>query len=487
MLSVARPPPLLGAARGAPTAPRRRRAAAAAATAAAAAAAATSATSHLSAPLVSEVAEVLTPTEPVPTPLWGSFANGVAGVWVGTAAAFSPATGAPEGIALSTTGRGRPALEAWQCCVEARAVDGAGGDRLVRRTARAATFDALAEEMRCGGALRFGGEGGAEGAADGSSAAAADGPAPCALIDWEEEALAPEEPGTYCFDGGSYSRGPAALGTGAAAAGAAAVLELELEAAEQTSGAPSGGEEEEESDGEEGAETRLGGGSSSEGEDAAAGAWSDDEDGEDAGERRVRVRLTLAAAGGGAAGGELDVDLLRVAVAAEGWEGQAGGYLSAPAAAAARAAAVAAAGAAARRSPAAAAGFWSSFEIAACTVDDVDACTGERARVPVYTSQVVQRLYSDAAGAAGGAGGRAAVEGGALWLPHGVAVQLELAPPPGGAPGGNKKARRELTVTVMWWPPAAAGEPATLLSQTRRYSAAGELLEVVAASAVRAK
>jgi hypothetical protein len=419
------------------------------------------------------VTEALAAPEAAPAPLWGTWAGTLSGLWVGTVAAYAPSTGVAEPLALAEDGRTK-VVEMSQCCVEARDGGGGpagGGDRLLRRTARAGSQAQLAAEMAAAGAGRFDAAGGAE---------------------WEEEALSPGQGGLLLFDGGTYSAGPEVLGVRAAELEAAAALRHahavrteQLEAGGSllghegpTASASGSGSEEEDGgsdgeygdEGEEYYEEEEGASTADPGNRRAAVIeaclqWG--------GEQRVRVRLTLSSSGGGPAaegGGELDVDLLRVVVCREAWEGLPGQYTAAAQPEAERAAQAASGGR--RLEPADLAGFWNEFQVSGATVEDVDMATGEPARIPVYASREVQRLVRRPEEAGGGG-----AEGGMLWLPHSVGVELSMAP----APGGGKRGRRELHVAAVWSP-----QPGMVLAVRRRYGPDGALVEASSSTAVRA-
>jgi hypothetical protein len=84
---------------------------------------------HLTAPLQQSVVESR-PSEPSPTPIYGTWAGHVAGMWVGRVQAFSPGTGLAEPLALDEDGN--RLMEATQCCVEERAFEEDVGGFLTR-------------------------------------------------------------------------------------------------------------------------------------------------------------------------------------------------------------------------------------------------------------------------------------------------------------------------------------------------------------------
>eukprot|EP00887_Chlorella_sp_A99_P007060 scaffold2.g7060.t1 len=341
-------------------------------------------------------------------------------------------------------GQRRELAQLWQCCVEEREVDG-DTDRVLRHTARAATLEALQREMQQGGR---------------------------------------QQAGLFIFDGGSYSRGPGIVGwlaaQQAAAAQVAAVPTFDETAAASSSSKPEQGappctvqgQGEEAEVGEEGPTAAMLEYIQEVEEQAAANVddWASFEVEhcmQYGGERRVRVRLTLDTAGGGD-GTELDVDLLRVSVAHESWEGLPGSFCCSeqPLENAAQQELAAAA----RLAPSSMCGQWKVFEVSACMVEDISLETGLPAVLPVYEVQETRRqvLLPEPDMHA---------EGGTLWLPHSVAVELRAVPSEeeeeqGGPPGLQ---------VCTWWQPAEG----VVVTMTRRYAGDGRLATVSACSAVR--
>jgi hypothetical protein len=459
--------------------------------------------------LNSEITEILTGNEHVPEPLWSSWTGHVGGVWVGQCAAFQPTTGLAEPIALGGENGKTKLYALQQCCVEEREAAG-DADVMVRRTARATTTTELEKEMAAGGALQFD---------------------PTLSVDWEIEEITNGQEGLFIFDGGSYTAGPVLLcqdeelvagrnggGDGAdddddpPALGSRTILDTDaLFRNNATSGTTTAVEMQAFNTGdfedsnedfvaveEEDSLVLL-----DDFDDCDSEEEEDEEDYEEyileeespppqgcttliehcmqyGGEQRVRIRLTLASllveddgdggsstSAAAAEHAELDVNLLRVSICREDWEGAPGRYTASSQGASAKK--EQAVSAAKRLRPKDIAGFWNVFEVIATTAADVDMRTGLPALIPIYTSREVQKLvqlpskkFEEEQGG---------VSGGTLWLPHSVAVQLTQ----GGSSSG-------LEVATMWSP-----QEGVLLGVRRRYSKEGELEEVVSSTSIRAK
>jgi hypothetical protein len=360
---------------------------------------------------------------------------------------------------------------------------------MVRRTARATTTLELEKEMAAGGALQFD---------------------PTLSVDWEIEEITNGQEGLFIFDGGSYTSGPVFLcqdeeessGTtedtddDPPTPGSRTILDTDALFIDTSTtsnvrmeGFDSENEEEEE---EEEGMAELDDDDDEEGLDSQEEYIFEDEAPppqgcttviehcmQYGGEQRVRIRLTLASMllleegddGGGTASAaehaELDVNLLRVSICREDWEGAPGKYTASSQGMSAKK--EQATSAAKRLQPEDVAGFWNVFEVRATTVADVDMRTGLPALIPVYTSREVQMLVQLPASSfeeeqGGGSGGT-------LWLPHSVAVQLTQ----GGSSSG-------LEVSTMWSP-----HEGVFLGVKRRYSKEGELETVVSSTSIRAK
>jgi len=439
--------------------------------------------------LNSEITEILTGNEHVPEPLWSPWCGHVGGVWVGQAAAYCPTSGLAEPISLGGDDGKTKLYALQQCCVEEREAAG-DADVMVRRTARATTTQELEKEMAAGGALQFD---------------------PTLSVDWEIEEITNGQEGVFIFDGGSYTAGPVFLcqdeeeqnssAFGAAedpdadppASGSRTILDTNA-LFRDTGTAAKVSMEGLNTEGVEELE-----------EESMAELDADAEEGLDSeevyifeeeappppqgcttviehcmqygGEQRVRIRLTVASMllaeesddGGGTASAaehaELDVNLLRVSICREDWEGAPGKYTAPSQGTSAKK--EQATSAAKRLRPKDVAGFWNVFEVIATTVSDVDMRTGQPALIPVYRSREVQRLVQLPASSFEQGGG----SGGALWLPHSVAVQLTQ----GGSSSG-------LEVSTMWSP-----QEGVILGVKRRYNKEGELEDVVSSTSIRAK
>jgi hypothetical protein len=113
--------------------------------------------------------------------------------------------------------------------------------------------------------------------------------------------------------------------------------------------------------------------------------------------------------------------------------------------------------------------------------------TGLQEVMASYAVQHTQRLLSLPPAGSGGN------DGGALWLPHNVAVQLEMVKKSGsavakeghgsnGSSNGNGTAdRRDLQLSV-WWAP----KPDVLLGVSRVYGADGALVEASCSTGIKA-
>lgn len=83
---------------------------------------------------------------------------------------------------------------------------------------------------------------------------------------------------------------------------------------------------------------------------------------------------------------EVDVDLLRIAVHSEEWEGMPGRFVETDQPEEARTRQEASSSQ--RLRPRDLAGFWNCFEVEACTIEDLDMRTGKPARLPLYVTMV---------------------------------------------------------------------------------------------------
>lgn len=395
---------------------------------------ATSVSKYLTVPLVFEVDEALTAPEPMPSPLWSTFCGLSNGLWVGTVGAYNPWSGKPEPLSPI-----KGQLEMKLCCVEERSVTDVDGDHIVRHSARAFTDDQLHIEMEKGGLLQF------------NATASTD-------IDWDTTLLHSESDGLFFFDGGSFSAGPLGLGY---------------------AGIVSSGDEEEEGVGKEEGEDH-------EGEEAVEELTIEDEheflevteiaddEMEDVpsstavlesclhwnGQERVRVQLTILSRKGGG-DEELDVDLLRVVVSKEAWEGLPGTYTSAEPSE--RTVSNQKSSSNARMNPSKLKGRYKVFEVSSSQVEDMSMRTGLSGKAHAYVAQETVCSLSLS---------RTQDAGGTLWLPHNTGVQLEMSPVADGGLG--------VSITTLWSP-----VPDILLRMSRKYDSAGVLQEVTHSTAIK--
>ncbi|KAI3427301.1 hypothetical protein D9Q98_010220 [Chlorella vulgaris] len=421
--------------------------------------------------------------ERMPPPLWSTFCGVSNGLWCGITAAYSPYTGEPEPLALDADRKAVTLLH--QCCVEERVVDAEGLDSVVRHVARAATPAGLQREMAQGGKLQF------PACAIGGSSSPSPSSSPSDEC-WLEEGFHSEQEGLVVFDGGSYSLGPAAIGSpqeapqpaapefddDAAQAAAAALEAAAREAAAAAAWAADSAAALEQVEAEDDAE----GEGEGEGVDApppvdvaaimrqeqAELDWTTvviDHCLQFGGDQRLRLRLTLDTAGGGD-GTDLEVQPLRVALSREAWEGLPGSYT--PAAQERGAPERQEASRRQRLDSSRLAGSWKVFEVTAVTVADVSLATGLPAPATLYTAgETLRRLDSHAPEDGG--------DGALLLLPHSCGVQLETL-------RLDNSRRRGLRVSCHWCP-----QPDMLLSMARLYGGDGQLLEVATSTAIRAQ
>ncbi|KAL4436506.1 hypothetical protein ABPG75_003645 [Micractinium tetrahymenae] len=411
----------------------------------------------------------------MPEPLWSTFCGVSNGLWCGITAAYSPSTGQAEPLALDERGKLLHVLH--QCCVEQRQVQDDGTDSVVRHVARAASEEGLQREMVQGGQLTF-----PPCSLPGAEASTRSGVAEC----WEEERISNGQEGLVLFDGGSYSLGPAAIGSPAelpdeeevefdeaAAAAAAAALEAALAAPPAADSIELLDEEEE----------PAGEGKEDEGEEAEAGVdvlgLAEQEQPELdwtavviehcmqwGGEQRLRIKITLDTAGG-SDGTELEVLPLRVAVSREAWEGLPGSFT--PAIQGAGAAEQQEASRRVKLDADTLGGQWKVFEISAVTVDDISMQTGLPTRSTLYSAHETCRAFAAALPPEREGGD----EGALLLLPHSCGLQLESLRLDNGK-------RRGVRVSTLWSP-----QPDMLLSMCRLYDADGRLLEVSTSTAIK--
>lgn len=223
---------------------------------------------YLTCPIVIEIAEKLTQSEYMPSPLWSSWCGAIGGLWVGHRAVYAPFTGKPEPIALDGKEK---VYYVSQCCVEERTLNAEGQDCTVRHEARAVNGDKLEQYICDASNLDF--------------SRGKDGD-----LDWDTDTMVEGEKGLFIFDGGSYSRGPLRL----------CEVPGEAEVPDDVYNPM---------DNVQMIESCL--------------QWN--------GEQRIRISITISCDLLEADHGpdpELDVSLLRVAVSREDWEGVPGKYTS---------------------------------------------------------------------------------------------------------------------------------------------------------------
>jgi hypothetical protein len=286
-----------------------------------------------------------------------------------------------------------------------------------------------------------------------------------ASMDWEVEHLKVEQPGLCIFDGGSFSYGPQELLCGDGNHMVSSDAAGEAEKFEETSFVDA---EYEEDEGDLAEESEM---------------WSRVTEAEVlpppgtiamietgipwGGEERIRVRLTTNAVPSSIDKGlasSLDLTLLRIVVCRETWEGAPGRYTSVAQADRERIAQESSA--VMRLNSEMLCGFWDVFEVSSTTVEDVDTRTGLPAAISVYRAREVQRLVRcfgpDSQQTS-------EIEGGALWLPHNVVVQMT-------------QSRDDINVEVLWSP-----EDGIVLGMLRSYDAHGMLREAISSTRIRAK
>lgn len=377
--------------------------------------------SYLTCPIVIETVETLTKEEPLPAPLWSSFAGSVGGMWVGQRGVYQPFTGVAEPVALD--GRTK-VYHLSQCCVEDRdMVDGV--DTIVRHEASALGKGMLEELMKEAGDLDF------------SKTDA-----------WSREDIAQSEEGLVIFDGGSYSRGP-----------------LRLCNVEGMEGMNRDEIPEDNVEGDRYIPTET------VHEIESCLQWT--------GEERVRVRLTLSAElleseMGPEHPPELDISLLRVGVCRESWDGIPGAYTQASQSADEEQKQTDSRNK--RIVESEMQGFWNEFTMGVDLVEDVSMKTGLPETTWVYTSREHQRLfnigndYSSASPNSGAVDASCAVDGGTLWLPHRVILQVNTPPESSGG----------LQVEMLWSPQVGKYEKIT-----RTYDGMGAFLHATCSTAVK--
>lgn len=300
----------------------------------------------------------------------------------------------------------------YQCCVEEQSLGGEGQPRYSRHTARGATMTELEEEMAAGAVRQF------EVNTENSN-----------NIDWATEHLDLDQPGLAIFEGGSFSTGPVTL------CGSESHLDPSSEQVTEHAG--------------QGKTSVI----------EYCLQWG--------GAHRVRVLCTLYSelveieteGNGGEPYLEVDVSLLRVVLCLEAWEGAPGQYSSKFQSEVERLDQDASSQV--RLLSQDVVGFWNTFETSWRTVSDIDMRTGRQAILPVYSTREVQQLLRMEDGP------DTLIDGGVLWLPHRVAVQVT-------------QSSDGLEFKAYWIP-----DNGVLVSMARSYDVRGMLTEVSLNTCVR--
>ena len=333
-------------------------------------------------------------------------------MWTGYKAAYNIVTGEPEPIALD----GKKKLYYMShCCVEERGLHGNGldaVDSVLRHEATAANVEELERHMVNASNLEF-------------SKKESD------MDEWNYDVIRQGEPGLFIFDGGTYSRGPLSI--------------VQLDAyGEKNTGEYSPTED------VSVIESCL--------------QWN--------GEERVRVSVTLSSElmeVPGKEEPELDVSLLRVAIVRETWEGISGQYCSTTQSESDAQDKIDSGKTRIPRSEMN--GFWNVFDIHVSRVEDIDMRTGEPAIIPIYSSQEFQRFFQSGESVLGAEENECVLDGGALWLPHRVILQMST--PVASDDIG-------LEVSMLWSP-----SPGKSLTMTRRYSKTGSFIEATCSTGIK--
>ncbi|CAK0747075.1 hypothetical protein CVIRNUC_001740 [Coccomyxa viridis] len=410
----------------------------------------------ITAPLKVQVKEQLTPVEKLSmAPFWSTFCGTSNGAWQGVQAAFSPVTGDAEPVALGADGK--PALDVRTSTLEMRIVEG-DEDKVLRRTMQAASAHALQAQAASAAKVEE------------AKAEAEDDTA------WDEETIASDEEGLVIFDGGTYSRGPAALVElgGAAGAGDDEDLEADKERLErQLTLEPSTAGSAASNDTDEGvlpSEPDVG-------RDLDAlnrRTWLIEQCLAWGGEQRLRLRLTLAVAPGVE---EFEVDVLRIAMHRESWQCLAED--ESPKCVADTSQILPELSKAPRPAAAKMAGPWKVFDVTAVPVPDETAVGDDPKTLLMYFSSETQQDWRP--------GKREPDEaGGAFWLPGNVLLELQMVPPMSRGEAGDaqegmelQEQGRGLCISFSW-----LINDKTLIGLQREYDTEGALLEVRSRTAI---
>ncbi|CAL5219058.1 g818 [Coccomyxa viridis] len=410
----------------------------------------------ITAPLKVQVQEQLTPVEKLSmAPFWSTFCGTSNGAWQGVQAAFSPVTGNPEPVTIGKDGE--PALDVRTITFETRVVED-DEDKVLRRTMHATSASALQAQA--------------------ASATAKDQSKGEANPDvaWDVEHIASDEHGLVIFDGGAYSRGPAAIfdddensdsGQDEALEADKERLERQLSLEPSTSEGASSEADEEES---LASQPDVGG-------DAVLKSqrtWLVEQCLAWGGEQRLRLRLTLAFLPGEE---ELEVEVLRIAMLRENWQCLAED--ESPSCVADPSEILPELSAAPRPGPAQMAGPWKVFDVTAVPVPDEAAIGDDPKTLLMYFSNETQQDWRP--------GKREPDEaGGAFWLPGNVLLELHMIPPTSRGSDGDAEEGMELQaqgrglcISFSW-----LINDKTLIGLQREYDADGNLLEVRSRTAI---
>ncbi|KAK9834414.1 hypothetical protein WJX74_001305 [Apatococcus lobatus] len=465
----------------------------------------------LTPPLHVEVSDKLSGPDRSAVPIWGSFCGVSNGAWQGRVAAFAPHTGLPEQIWQKDPAK----RELCTYVVEERSTDN-DIDRIIRFNDRAPTVDGLqlpayadqtAQLQHC---AEVEAEEEAEQAAStakqqpaggikGKFAAGDESESWQCVMDvrqqqaaerraWEDkEDILEDEEGFVIYDGGTYSRGPIRITPepkDASQASSSPVHEdansVDSEALHQNG--HHGGIE-------------LDASSLSDIHELDAGDHNDDEDepfevGEDdpkpaqrtsvieqclayGSEQRLRLQLTLSVSGG-SRGAEMQVEVLRVLLFREFWQGLPSTGKKLPLKQSTEPVIEGP-----RLSPRKLAGQWKVFDVESTPFVDQDPLTDEEKLAFLYFSRETGQTWKpDAAPGV-------SEDGAAIWLPNNVLVELLMTDQGASRPAGSKVRRtsrspRGMIISFSW-----LQRKDIMLGVQRHYDHQGELTEIRNRTAVR--
>eukprot|EP00891_Asterochloris_glomerata_P000611 jgi/Astpho2/611/Aster-04455 len=391
-------------------------------------------------------------------------------------------TGAGEAEALSLGEDKKPILDLYTLTTEERVADD-DTDVVIRRCRRCRNPQQL-QIASSGSASRMS-------RAPTSTAAAGSADPDACELDIDE--LPSEQEGFVYFDGGAYSRGPFHLRN-----------DVDQGTAAQSAAEGSGGA------------VHLGNGSkaSPDGDEEPARpaihaveqclTWG--------GEQRIRLHLTLAVAQDG--GQELEVDVLRLLVFTEAWEGllpaqsshdePAGMLRPKPLQPAPQDATpptqpeTSSSNGSSEGSPRlrqlaanplsqqervraeALAGQWKVLDLTAVPIEEKDVLTGVVRKVNVFFSQQTEQTWDPPASAS------LSEDGAAIWLPHRLMVELRMVPAVSrGNDGDSEEGMQASSSRGLLISTAFLARDGMLISMQREYDAGGSLTEVRSRSAVR--